>query len=294
MTITSGILNSAKIFLEILVSSEGKATLGFKHDLVPGISSAQTIHFLVSISIISIEGNIISLNTDLFSESTYQKDLSKFLLKLYYENLDKPYPFWLKVAQYGRKQLLNRLSDDLEDKDIKSCLKQADLLSELDDIGINWWQDLKEFSRNISNNTKIKIGRKGENLSMAYEKKRGINKPELKSIEDDSLGYDILSYTNPGNRDGGPRLFIEVKTSEQSIDRSEASITRNEWNVAKSQDNYIFHLWDISNEEKPKLALIKKDEMQKHESIDQGKGKYSGFNVPFIEFKEKFQIQDFN
>jgi len=293
MEITSGILISAFKVCELLNNKQGTTLYDDKIGIIPGTSIEKTIDFLDFISMITLKEKKISLNINLYNNNNYGTDALKYLLKIYYQTINPP-PFWLRNAYKGRAELIGMLSSDIEDSDFRSCLDIANLLCSNDDISIVWWQDIMEFSRRISKDRKTEIGNEGEMLSMTYERQRGIQKPELKSIESYSLGYDILSYVNPGNRDDGKRLLIEVKTSEKEIKFSNAFITRNEWEKASNNyNNYIFHLWDISERKKPKLAIIDKEEMLINAPINQNFGKHEGFKVPFKSFYNNFRVQNF-
>ncbi len=61
------------------------------------------------------------------------------------------------------------------------------------------------------------------------------------SIEDNTVGYDILSF-DLGNFEPIAKL-IEVKSF---LGQRRFYITRNEWNTAiKYGSSYVFHIWDM-------------------------------------------------
>jgi hypothetical protein len=61
------------------------------------------------------------------------------------------------------------------------------------------------------------------------------------SIEDNTVGYDILSF-DPGEVEPIAKL-VEVKSF---LGQRRFYVTRNEWNTAiKFGSSYVFHIWDM-------------------------------------------------
>jgi hypothetical protein len=85
-----------------------------------------------------------------------------------------------------------------------------------------------------------KIGDKGEDLVLAYERKRCSPKYRDKIIhvsrsEGDGLGYDILSFDEAGNE-----KFIEVKTTTRDDDKTPFFLSRAELDRSKQKGNRYF------------------------------------------------------
>jgi hypothetical protein len=93
-------------------------------------------------------------------------------------------------------------------------------------------------------------GRKGERLSFEREKAlliaEGIDKEPLwVALDDNSLGYDILSYRWHG--DHIVNRLIEVKATSSKPPR--LILTRNEWRSAERfGDAFEYHIWALPGE----------------------------------------------
>jgi hypothetical protein len=104
-------------------------------------------------------------------------------------------------------------------------------------------------------------GKLGELIVFEHEKKLLSNykidkQVEWVSVEDESLGYDILSYDL---KDGKvSKKYIEVKTTKGGKYES-FYISKNEMNKFKSNDNFvIYRVYDIDkNNHKAKFYEIK-------------------------------------
>ncbi|PKL16923.1 MAG: hypothetical protein CVV49_13870 [Spirochaetae bacterium HGW-Spirochaetae-5] len=183
-------------------------------------------------------------------------------------------PWWLKAVPFGRRRILSLINDDE-----LQCLSSADLFDDppSEEIVV-WWDKLSEYARSFSNNSLLIQGRKAEKLSLAYEhlrlKSLGISiAPQWVAIEDNTLGYDIISYnkgiSQPINQ------FIEVKSSSQFP--LKIIISRNEWNVAlKYADLYLFHIWDIHTSN---LQIKTVDEMKNHIPNNIGNGCWQSVEI---------------
>jgi hypothetical protein len=134
-----------------------------------------------------------------------------------------------------------------------------------------WWDQRAQTARAEINERLLLQGREAERLSFAYERDRlkalGVaREPRWIAIEDNTAGFDILSY------DQGPvepvSRLIEVKSSTQNPPR--ITLTRNEWEAATRFDqSYIFHIWTL-----PARTLIERSvaDMVQHIPKDEGSG----------------------
>lgn len=105
-----------------------------------------------------------------------------------------------------------------------------------------------------------KIGDRGEELVVKAERAKHIANEELAkrihrvSLENDSLGYDILSFDENGNE-----MYIEVKTTTgNNLREFKFNISQNQINVAIANHNnyYLCFVWDVESR-KPKLRMVK-------------------------------------
>lgn len=112
------------------------------------------------------------------------------------------------------------------------------------------------------------LGERGEYVVMQYEtqklKKRGVRKkPKQVSIEDDSLGYDIISYDSAGKE-----IYIEVKATNLSPKNFHFYFTRNELDVARRfLESYHVYIVFNPNNAQPKIydlgnPFIEKDKVK--------------------------------
>jgi hypothetical protein len=99
----------------------------------------------------------------------------------------------------------------------------------------------------IKSQTNAIVGSKGEQIVVIEEIERLISKgrgdlaEKVKrvSVDDDSLGYDVLSY----DEDGTER-YIEVKTSNAKSDDVRIFMSANEMNKSKTLPNYYIYFVD--------------------------------------------------
>jgi hypothetical protein len=176
-------------------------------------------------------------------------------------------PWWTKGFPYGRE----RVSGFLE-RDEAQCFRAAGLFDEPPSAEVVlWWDQRAQTVRAEINERLLLQGREAERLSFAYERDRlkalGVaREPRWIAIEDNTAGFDILSY------DQGPvepvSRLIEVKSSTQNPPR--ITLTRNEWEAATRFDqSYIFHIWTL-----PARTLIERRvaDMVQHIPKDEGSG----------------------
>jgi hypothetical protein len=119
-------------------------------------------------------------------------------------------PWWTKAVPHGRERFATMIN-----RDEAQCFRAAGLLDEpASDEVVAWWDELAQVVRAEINNQLLLQGREAERLSLAHERERLASlaiarEPRWVSIEDNSAGYDILSYSvgsvEPTNR------LIEVK-----------------------------------------------------------------------------------
>jgi Domain of unknown function (DUF3883) len=187
-------------------------------------------------------------------------------------------PQWAKRVFLGRARFLTEM--DRIDREVRQCFRTAGLLEdEPDKDVVLWWDLLCHEIRGIQNFDNFMQGRLAEQKSFQYEKERlrrlGISaEPKWQAIDDNTLGYDILSF-----REGGEfpaRLLIEVKSSSRNPPA--VIISRNEWIKAnQAGDSYLFHFWDIRADVLYECGV---DVVAPHMPNDQGMGEWANVSVP--------------
>jgi Protein NO VEIN, C-terminal len=189
----------------------------------------------------------------------------------------KHQPVWLRVLTLGRFRFLQKLA-----RDEYSLFRQAALLDyEFDESVVAWWDTLAGSVRRFGDAERQERSRRAERLSYEKEKKRlkqlGITlKPIWMGLEDNTAGYDILSY-DPGNPAPTKRL-IEVKSTVASPLRF--VLTRNEWDKAKDVGPaYCFHIWNMQPDS-PVLYVRSVDNVALHIPADSEKGKWKTVEIP--------------
>lgn len=143
---------------------------------------------------------------------------------------------------------LNKTNPSIIDLQIQPDKKQNHYQSKKS----SWKVDFER--ENVINH---KRGKRGEEIVLKHErdflKEHGrkdlASKIRWVSQEDDTLGYDILSFDKNGNK-----KYIEVKTtSSHTSNNIEFYLSANQYNIAKQQSNYFIYLvFNITSEE-PKI-----------------------------------------
>lgn len=153
-------------------------------------------------------------------------------------------PFWLRLAPNGRNSVCAAL-----DENGRQCFRNAGLLG-TSERAIGWWDRMATSVRMAQDADRLAQGRHGERLSFerekAFLKEQGIDKEPLwVALDDNSLGYDILSYRRHGDR--VVNRLVEVKTTYSEPPR--LILTRNEWRSAdRFGDAFEYHIWAFPEE----------------------------------------------
>ena len=222
-----------------------------------------------------------SIIVDLFNGEYISAELWKVILARY---ISVCCPAWAKRIPYGRKEAFLFMNEEEQ-----RCFIEAGLIESQSEDVLIWWNELASIERMKSDSMLDDLGRKGERLTMAYEKRRTGIKPDWRSIETNLSGYDILSHRSAENLNS---LLIEVKSSSKPINDANAVITRYEWDIVRMRNNlerYVFYLWCIQSKNK-QLAVIRADEMLQHIPKDNDSGHWETVSVPFCAFAGKFQV----
>ncbi len=183
-------------------------------------------------------------------------------------------PTWAHLLIKGRFEASKGFSPE-----IQQCFNEAELFENLDDTTINWWDSLAATVRSKKQFENLQTGRKGERLSLKYEKLRTGLEPIWQCIESNHSGFDVLSKISKIDQQN---LLIEVKASENPIKQATFVISRNEWNTAENNPNaYIFHLWCLNEPKGPVLFEAPKEAVEKHIPTDQGVGNWENVRIRF-------------
>ncbi|MCK5491172.1 MAG: DUF3883 domain-containing protein [Candidatus Pacebacteria bacterium] len=191
---------------------------------------------------------------DVVMKSWSVYEFSKFL----YEKFGRPareeeIPEELKEYMVLKYPFLNKVKADFVDltiveipekqgKDTKSILS-------------------KKIDFEKENKVNKKIGERGELVVFKKEKEylESIGKKELSMLvqhisrDDDSAGYDILSFDESENK-----KYIEVKSTKQKVANANFLISSNEYNKAKNLPNYYVYIVFETNTTNPKICKLKK------------------------------------
>lgn len=186
-------------------------------------------------------------------------------------------PIWARLMTLGRTRFVKKL-----DRDEASIFREAGLLVEPpSDCVIAWWDHITGLVRLEGDKVKLERARRAEKLTLKYEEEKlqeaGIaTKPVWIAIEDNTAGYDVLSYTQ--NEFGLVNKLIEVKSTVASPLRF--YLTRNEWKQALEYgESYLFHIWDMQ-QDPPNLFVKTVADIQPHVPKDNEKGKWSNAEIP--------------
>lgn len=190
-------------------------------------------------------------------------------------------PEWAKLVTLGRGRFIKRLKAT-EFRDIRSLFRQAQLLDEPPkDDDIAWWDELQSHVRSQQSIATMKRARFAEQLTLSRERERllkaGISKaPRWMAIEDNTVGYDVLSYTL--GEYGLLNKLIEVKSTIASPLRF--YVSRNEWEQAQEfGEAFVFHVWDLQPDP-PILHERTVSQVSPHIPHDKEKGKWKNVLIP--------------
>lgn len=184
---------------------------------------------------------------------------------------------WLRTVLLGRTKFIQKLPRDAE-----QCFRAAGLLEHpaSPDV-VDWWDGVADRARTASDRDRMVRARTAERLSLNHEIKRlkevGVPlSPIWMAIEDNTAGYDILSY-DPGQFEPISRL-IEVKSTTSKPIRF--YLTRHEWETAlKFGDRYFFHIWDLSE---PQIYEFRAADFRESIPTDNADGEWADVIISVI------------
>lgn len=185
-------------------------------------------------------------------------------------------PLWLVACVRGRSAARTAMPPG-----VRQCLSFAQVLGHVpDDEALRWWDALVGAQREVDDLVLKERGREGERMTLSFETERlrslGIaQKPQWMALDDEGLGYDVLSY----DIDAGGELqnrMIEVKAcSGRSLD---IYVSRGEWQLAEQASNaYRFHVWHLPTQ---RLAQFSVADLAPHVPDDCGRGTWQSVRIP--------------
>lgn len=224
-----------------------------------GSASEAGFDYEVAMAIIDMVPDIWSVDSD-----SREHRLRSFIRHL----LIHLRPAWGRLLPKGRAYLFDYL-----DEDARAVFRVAGLYGQPDTTVRDWWDQMAALVRGLADAQRLEAGRRAEELTLRHERERlaALGHPNLVpewvGFEDNSLGYDVLSYSIRGTGTLGPR-YIEVKGT--TADEPRFYLTRNEWREAQRHAaDYIIHLWNLTDE---RLSEITAEELSSHLPEDRGRG----------------------
>ncbi len=188
-------------------------------------------------------------------------------------------PPWLQLIPYGRRETLLQAPAS-----IRQVFVEAGLAYGEDEETVQFWDGLAARARGLRDGVLLDIGRRGERMTLQYERLRTGVVPKWIALESSSDGYDVLSRVSQTDT---RRMTIEVKTSERGPDFASFHLSRNEWETALASLAHQFHLWTLASAG-PQLAVLTIDQMKVHVPKDEGAGIWEVLKVPFSAFEGCF------
>lgn len=195
-----------------------------------------------------------------------------------YVQIEKPQ--WTALVLDGRARFMT-----FAPVEFRQTVAEAYLAEGYDADVIAFWDLLAEIARGERAAALSQIGRRGERLTMDFEKLRTGRDPVWRAIESNSDGYDVMSIVAADDPIKRP---IEVKASMRGMSGT-AHLTRNEWEQTDLIRNHTFHLWDLSVDGRPLIAVLDRAEVAAHIPADTGSGKWKEVEVPFAVFADRFK-----
>lgn len=183
-------------------------------------------------------------------------------------------PWWCHLFPLGRQHVANGLStDELQ------TFRSAGLMANPPPVDVvEWWDHFASKMRTLEDEARNATGRDAELLTLAYEEDRlaqlGITgKPRWIAIEDNSAGYDVLSYEP--SPFGHVNKLIEVKATTDKSPR--IFLPRGEWVKALQYARaYCFHVWKFPSET---LTVYSVAQIANHIPTSAGSGEWTHVEI---------------
>lgn len=196
---------------------------------------------------------------------------------IHYVEIERP--DWLQLSIDGRSRCMK-----FGPTGVVQTISEAYLGEGYESDVVAFWDLLAAIARGQRSAALSAIGRRGERLTLDFEKRRTGREPVWRSIESNSDGYDVLSVVSSANL---ARAQIEVKTSTLGL-RGAVHLTRNEWDQTELMPHHTLHLWDLRDERSPKLAIVPRVDVTAHVPPDMGSGRWKELEIGFAAFESRF------
>lgn len=246
-----------------------------------GLPSPEILHASQALKWICVTEEGVAAQTTMGASISGAPSYEVMLRRALIDYVDIEHPPWLQGAISGRTRVLTFAGSK-----IAQIMVEAGLKSSTDSEVVAFWDALSARARGQRDVTLLSIGRLGERFTLLYEEGRTGVSPKWMSIEDNDDGYDILSIVD---QDDSRPLTIETKTSSQGL-YGIAHMTRNEWERTLETELHLFHFWDVSNRQAPRLAIVSPKDMKPHIPLDCGSGEWESARIPFAIFEAKFSL----
>jgi hypothetical protein len=248
-----------------------------------------TLEFCIKCDLIHLSNDSISLTSqgsqisELLPTTGYSQSIARNLLEMYIRT-DRPY--WSYSLIKGRQKSMIYVPESVSDVFIQLGLYDRNSIL-IDPEIVEWWDRLATVIYSTRQSNNVAVGRIGERCSFLFEEYRTQHEPKWLSLEDNGLGYDLLSLQS---EDEGENLCIEVKTC--SSDPQVLFISKYEWKVAstKPSGEYMFHIWDITDISKPKLYTASASDLRPHIPEDIGVGAWESCSLKLSDLLSESDI----
>jgi hypothetical protein len=181
-------------------------------------------------------------------------------------------PVWRTLAIKGRDAVKDGI-----DLDEWLCLEIAGLSESISEDTILWWDLHAQLARQELADKNLRTGREGELRSFQYELQKltphGMS-PTWASLQDNSLGYDILTYKS--DLDFAP-CYIEVKSSQSTYKPYFVYLSEGEAKFAEANaENWLLHYWNFENDDP---IIFTWQQVEPHLPTNQNSGKWTSVRI---------------
>ena len=247
-------------------------SIGFLSFSYLTIDASEILKWLTSIGMVELVNDfyVLTAGSAHFFESNVETPRYKIYRNMLEKYICSCSPVWAARIPFGRKEVYFFLNEDEQ-----RCFIEARLMNEYDKETVKWWDEVSAFVRKSHDIKLSEEGREGEYLSIEYEHKRTGMVPRLVSLDSNLLGYDIESIVSSENED---RLLIEVKTTVLEDNEATIYLSENEWSVASTNANYLFHIWNIQTSV-PKLMIVTAKDIEGNIPQNLGEGNWVSVKI---------------
>lgn len=246
---------------------------------IANASGQQVLETLTKLKIVDIDDkeelSMLTVGAEILKLTSIDEQV-RMLMTAY---IDTEKPPWLQLVPKGRRFALQFAPEG-----VRQIFYECGLAREDSADVIAFWDSLAQSIRDDKDLNREEIGRRGEAYTIDYEAGRVGKIPSWVAVDDNTLGYDVLSIVA---KESTSKLRIEVKASTQPMNQANFYISPNEWEIANTSGPHKFYLWLIS-ERDLMLATLSVDEVAAHVPILQGSGSWTSVRIPYDVFSHRF------